>query len=344
MSIIVPACRADTNFERVLDGVDTLDPAPGAVVLADDGSPGAAVSAAAEARGWRAVRVGDTPAGPAAARNAAAATLAVDAGHWLFFVDADVVPHPDAVAALRRSIASPAAPAAVLGSYDARPPARNPASRYANLRHHHVHHVNAGRATTFWAGLGAVRSDVFAEVGGFDARRYPRPSIEDIELGMRIHAAGHVLIIDPRVLGTHLKRWTVKSLWRTEIRDRAWAWSRLIHATPPSDRPLNLRDNAALKAAVAGVVVACAAVLAATFGFALFVPGLLPLVLIAAMALTVNAGLLLHLERRLFVTLSRHTPRWQWPLLFALHALHLTYSAATYAVAALVPRSRGAGR
>ena len=39
-------------------------------------------------------------------------------------------------------------------------------------------------------GLGAIRREAFDAVGGFDAQRFPRPSIEDVELGMRLHAAG----------------------------------------------------------------------------------------------------------------------------------------------------------
>ena len=46
------------------------------------------------------------------------------------------------------------------------------------------------RPTTFWTGLGAVRRDAFLAVGGFDGARYPHPSIEDIELGRRLFAAG----------------------------------------------------------------------------------------------------------------------------------------------------------
>ena len=41
-------------------------------------------------------------------------------------------------------------------------------------------------ARTVWAGLGAIRRKAFEAIKGFDADRYPRPSIEDIELGDRL--------------------------------------------------------------------------------------------------------------------------------------------------------------
>ena len=83
------------------------------------------------------------------------------------------------------------------------PPRRAPAIRRARRR-------------TFWAGLGAVRRDVFAAVGGFDAARYPHPSIEDIELGGRLAARGRILL-DPAMQGTHLKEWTLRSMVTTDF-------------------------------------------------------------------------------------------------------------------------------
>ena len=58
--------------------------------------------------------------------------------------------------------------AAVLGSYDDRPPASGLVARYRNLLHHFVHQRSRREATTFWTGLGAVRRDAFAALGGFD--------------------------------------------------------------------------------------------------------------------------------------------------------------------------------
>ena len=57
-------------------------------------------------------------------------------------------------------------------------------SQYRNLLHHFVHQHGHAEASTFWAGCGAIRRAAFDAVGGFDAARFPRPSIEDIELGL----------------------------------------------------------------------------------------------------------------------------------------------------------------
>src|SRR5439155_610476 len=68
----------------------------------------------------------------------------------------------------------------------------------------------------------------FLGVGGFDAERFPRPSIEDIELGYRLRAGGHRIRLDRDLQGTHLKRWRLLSVIRTDVRCRALPWARLI--------------------------------------------------------------------------------------------------------------------
>jgi hypothetical protein len=146
----------------------------------------------------------------------------------LVFVDADVVVHPDAIRRIGRAFDADPSLCALFGSYDAAPAAPGVVSRFRNLLHHHVHHAGAGPAATFWAGLGAVRRDAFLEVGGFDARRYPRPSIEDIDLGVRLAAAGEHIRLDPEILGTHLKRWTLAGMVRTDLLGRGVPWVGLM--------------------------------------------------------------------------------------------------------------------
>jgi GT2 family glycosyltransferase len=73
----------------------------------------------------------------------------------------------------------------------------------------------------------AVRRSVFLALGGFD-ERYRRPSIEDIEFGLRCTSADHRIPLDKQLQCTHLKRWNLPDLVRVDIRDRAYPWSRLI--------------------------------------------------------------------------------------------------------------------
>ncbi len=195
------------------------------VIPATDSPPtlGRCMAALARSTEPHAVEVvGDPPgSGPAAARNAGVARTA---GEIVVFVDSDVEVHPDALRRLREAFEREPAVDAVFGAYDDQPVARAVVSRFRNLLHHHVHASAGGPATTFWAGLGAVRREAFDAVGGFDAQRYPRPCIEDIELGMRLHAAGRRIALDPAVRGTHLKRWTLASMLRTDLAARGAPW------------------------------------------------------------------------------------------------------------------------
>lgn len=163
--------------------------------------------------------------GPAHARNAGARDAT---GDVVVFVDADVVAHPDALARIRRAFADDAGLTAIFGSYDDAPDAPGVVSVFRNLLHHHVHHQAAGEASTFWAGLGAVRRDAFLAAGGFDAERFHVPSVEDVELGLRLSAEGARIRLDPSVRGTHLKAWSFHDMVRTDLLRRGVPWVRLL--------------------------------------------------------------------------------------------------------------------
>jgi GT2 family glycosyltransferase len=158
----------------------------------------------------------------------------------LVFVDSDVAVHPDAFVRIRQIFAQNPEVAAVFGSYDDDPAEPDLVSGFRNLLHHHVHTQAAGRASTFWAGLGAIRAEAFEEVGGFDERRYPSPSIEDIELGTRLHARGYSVLLDPGIQGKHLKRWTLASMIRTDFSSRGIPWAELVLARESDAGALNL--------------------------------------------------------------------------------------------------------
>ncbi len=190
--------------------------------------------------------------GPAQARNAGALAAT---GDVLVFVDADVVVHANALERLHVWFASDNAPAAVFGAYDDAVATTRLAAAFRNLMHHHVHTRSAGPADTFWAGLGAVRREIFLALGGFDADRFERPSIEDVEFGMRLAGAGMVVELDPTVLGTHLKDWTVLEMLRTDFARRGIPWVRLLAERRRASSSLNLgaRERASALAALAAV-------------------------------------------------------------------------------------------
>ncbi len=189
--------------------------------------------------------------GPAAARNLAA-TQAL--GEILLFVDADVELHPDAVERVRRHFDADPSLQALFGSYDDRPAAAGVVSRFRNLLHHHTHTSQPGPACTFWAGCGAVRRERFLALGGFDAKAYRQPCIEDIEFGLRLHDDGGRILLDPTIQGTHHKRWTLSLMVRTDIQQRAIPWSRLLLGRRKIPPTLNLSISARISAGLSLVL------------------------------------------------------------------------------------------
>jgi GT2 family glycosyltransferase len=190
--------------------------------------------------------------GPAAARNEGARRATAEI---LVFVDSDIEVHADAFRRIRTAFADDPELIAVFGSYDDDPGSKGLVSDFRNLLHHHVHQTSAGSATTFWAGLGAIRRDAFLAAGGFDERRFPDPSIEDIDLGMRLASTGKRILLDPAVQGKHLKRWTLGTMVQTDLLRRGAPWVQLLLARGLDSTALNLgwRHRASATASVACV-------------------------------------------------------------------------------------------
>lgn len=221
LSVIIPVHNGGENLRLCLRALSESSRLPDEVIVVDDVSTDGSADLAQRC-GARVVRLDGPPRGAALPRNRGAATAS---GDVLVFVDADVVVHADALGLVEQCLSGHHQIAALFGSYDADPPAHSLVSRYKNLLHHYVHQHGRREASTFWTGCGAIRSDVFASVGGFNESYRV---IEDIELGARLRRAGYRIWLCPDVQVTHLKRWTFGSLLRSDILDRAIPWTRLI--------------------------------------------------------------------------------------------------------------------
>jgi glycosyltransferase involved in cell wall biosynthesis len=252
LSVVVPVYNDENALGRCLEALTTSCPPRVEIIVVDDASTDGSAAVATRAA-VRLVRLAAN-VGPAAARNVGARQAR---GDVLVFVDSDVVVAPGALDQVSRLLDGRRDVAAVFGSYDANPAAPGVVSRYKNLLHHFVHQHGRAEASTFWAGLGAIRRPVFEEVGGFDAGRFRRPSIEDIELGYRLRRAGHRILLDPTLQGTHLKRWTFHSLVRTDVMGRAIPWARLILDSRQPVDDLNLERGQRLSAALVGLAAVC---------------------------------------------------------------------------------------
>jgi len=300
LAVVVPATDDPATLERCLAALEASSRAPEELIVQRD----------------------PAGAGPAAARNLGVEATWADV---LVFVDSDVEVHPDALERTAARFAGDPELVAIFGAYDDDPADPGLTSRYRNLLHHHVHAEAEGEAETFWAGLGAIRREPFDEAGGFDAEAFPEPSVEDIELGMRLRRGGARIALDPEIRGRHLKTWTPRSMVATDFGRRGVPWARLLLRNGKGSTALNLgwrrRASAAASVALLGSLLARRPRLAAA-------------------ALAAN----LVLDRDLYALLSR---RGGPKLLLAgigLHQLHQLSAAASVPAALALHLAEGGSR
>lgn len=215
LTVVVPATNEPETLERCVAAIRNAEDPPDELIVIDR----------------------PPNAGPAKARNIGTKRATQEV---IVFVDADVEVAPDAFGRIREAFADMPDLTAVFGSYDDSPADPGLVSSFRNLLHHHVHQQGSRAATTFWAGLGAVRRNDFLSVGGFDEWRFPHPSVEDIELGMRLVARGGRIALDPDLQGKHLKHWTLNGMVRTDLYRRGVPWVRLLLASRSTQPALNL--------------------------------------------------------------------------------------------------------
>jgi GT2 family glycosyltransferase len=236
LSVIIPVHNGGENLRLCLDALARSSRPPDQLIVVDDASTDGSGELAQEF-GARVLRLPGPPRGAALPRNRGVA-----------MASGDVAVNPQALALMERIMSEHPEIAALFGSYDSSPRAPGLVSRYKNLLHHHVHQHGQREASTFWTGCGAIRRGVFKAAGGFDPSYR---AIEDIELGTRLRRSGYRIWLCPEVQATHLKRWTIGGLLRSDIFDRAIPWSRLVlnSVHVPAVLNLDLRSRGSALAA-----------------------------------------------------------------------------------------------
>jgi glycosyltransferase involved in cell wall biosynthesis len=252
LSIVMPLYNAGADLPRVLQPLLAAISEGTALELlvVDDGSTDGGPELCRQL-GAHVMSSGGKCLGPAEARNIGVAQAQ---GDLLLFVDSDVILHNEVPARVCELLSNDEGWVAMFGSYDDRPPYRSLVSQYVNLRHHWVHQHGEREATTFWSGCGAVARQAYLDVGGFNPARFPRPMVEDIDLGYRLREQGGRILLDKDMLCTHLKRWSLYNMVVTDIFGRALPWTRMIIEQGGEETSLNVSPAEKLKAGLAGIL------------------------------------------------------------------------------------------
>ncbi|MBD2098857.1 glycosyltransferase family 2 protein [Trichocoleus sp. FACHB-591] len=224
LSIVVPVYNGGEAFQACLSAITHSPFRDWELIVVDDGSSDRSAQVAHQF-GAKVLRTHRPKSGPGVARNLGAQAAQ---GQYLCFIDADCEANLNTLSRLAEALKSHPDLDAVFGSYDDAPKAPNFVAQYKNLLHHYTHQTGCEDASTFWAGCGAVKRSTFLAVGGFDTKRYPRPSIEDIDLGYRIKQAGGRILLAKQVQVKHHKAWKLNSLIKTDLFDRGIPWTQLL--------------------------------------------------------------------------------------------------------------------
>ena len=220
ISVVVPVREGGAKFRDCLTSLIDCQPAPTEIIVVLDGESEQDRRIAEEFRAK--VFTLQKPKGPSAARNLGARSAH---GDILCFVDADVTVPTDIFSRFSTVFGHDTELSAAFGSYDDAPFEKNFLSQYKNLLHHYVHQNASEKASTFWTGSGAIRSEAFNQIGGFDE---DFTCIEDIELGYRLRSAGYEIRLLKHIQVKHLKRWDFLTLLKTDFFCRALPWTDLI--------------------------------------------------------------------------------------------------------------------
>lgn len=311
LSIIVAVYNGSTFLDKSLPALIEAADEKTEIILVDDASTDNSVIIGKKFK-VKIIQL-KTKSGAANARNVGVQNAI---GKIILFVDADVVIKPDTIKDLRRIFVENSAFCAVFGSYDNSPESSDFFSQYRNLMHHFFHQTGSREAETFWSGFGAIKRQIFIDVGGFDAEKFEIPAIEDIELGYRLREAGHRILLDPEWQAKHLKKWTFYSILRTDFWQRAVPWTEIMLLKPQIKHELNAKTSQKISAIFSGIFLLL--LLAISWKWEFIFAALLSLILVIG----INKDFYrFFLQRKGFIfTLG----------VFPMHLLYFLYSAAAF--------------
>ena len=269
ISIITPVYNGGYPFVCCLLAMSQTKFSDWELIVVDDGSTDKS-AAIAQKFGAKLLQTSGRE-GPGAARNLGAK---IAEGKYLCFVDADCEVCDDAIANLAQKLKSEPEIDALFGSYDDAPAADNFVAQYKNLMHHYVHQQGSEDASTFWSGFGVVKRELFSKLGGFDVKKFPRPSIEDIDLGYRLKQTGAKICLAKELQVKHHKAWKLLGLIKTDIFDRGIPWTILLLSNKSNRiNDLNLQTNSRISVVAVYSLLLCLA--SSIFISAAIVPSLI---------------------------------------------------------------------
>jgi glycosyltransferase involved in cell wall biosynthesis len=215
--VIIPIRDGNETLARCLSSLKASSLPPAEVIVVDDYSK-EDCSEIVKSFGFKWMRMNQ----PREAENARNKGAESSSGDILVFTDCDMVIHPDALEKIHQHFCKDHY-AAISGVCSPEPQDRSFASRYKHLWMYYSY-AKSPRDFDFWiSSIGAVKRDVFFDLKGFGTTFRTKYGGGDLEFGRRLKLAGHKICLDTKIQGTHLKRFTLRSLMRNDYsRGKGW--------------------------------------------------------------------------------------------------------------------------
>lgn len=264
VSVIIPVYNGSQTIKRCLESVFKASYPLFECITVDDHSNDKTIQIA-QSFDVKIVKL-DRQYGAAYARNRGAETAK---GDILLFIDADVTIYPDCIEKVVESFHKNPGISALFGTYDDKPDKQNFLSQYKNLFHHYIHQTSNVEASTFWTACGAIKKDVFFEVGKFNEKVR---MMEDIELGYRLKARNYKIHLDKGLVVKHLKHYSFTNLLRSDLFDRAIPWTLLMLNSRQHEHDLNLKWQHRISAIIVIFMLVFAALVFSSLLFIAAVP------------------------------------------------------------------------
>jgi GT2 family glycosyltransferase len=192
------------------------------IVVDDASTDGSAAIAARYAD--TVVRLSGRKAGPAYSRNRGAE---LSRAPIVAFVADDVLVRPETLPKMLSVLSAQSGIDAVSASNDEKFGAPSFVSDYWNLLVSYGEKRQTGRCAQFASSCGVVRRDAFLNAGMYDEWRFPTGGVESVELGERLLAAGHEVMLSGDLKVSQIRRWDIADLAR-EIWHRGRALARSL--------------------------------------------------------------------------------------------------------------------
>ncbi|MCA8964811.1 MAG: glycosyltransferase [Planctomycetes bacterium] len=220
ISVVIPVRNGRRTIGRCLQAAMESRFEDFEVVVADDGSTDDTAAIVTEvAAGTDKLRLLQLPhRGAAGARNAGAAAAH---GEFLFFIDADCLLEPDAVANAARAMQGTDPKTVVGGTYTLAAPGENFFGKFQSAFIHHSETKYPDRPDYIASHALVIRKATFDATGGFPAQFMP--IIEDVEYAHRLRRTGHRLVMDASILVQHVFLFTLRGSLRNAFKkSRFW--------------------------------------------------------------------------------------------------------------------------